>query len=76
MAVSPSSVFEVVANTDGKAVTGYCALVGSDGADLPAASFAKAAHVANSAVDTAANVGASVDALRDSLIAAGLMAAS
>lgn len=74
MATSPSSVFEVVANTDGKAVTGYAALVGSDGADLPAVSFTQAAFVANSATDTAANVAAAVDALRDSLIAAGLMA--
>lgn len=76
MATSPSSVFEVVSNTDGKAVTGYCSLLGSDGADLPAVSFEQAAFVANSATDTAANVGASVDALRDALIAAGLMAAA
>ncbi len=76
MAVSPSSVFEVVANTDGKAVTGYCSLVGSDGADLPAASFTQAAFVANSGTADAATVAAAVDALRDSLIAAGIMAAS
>ncbi len=76
MAVSPSSVFEVVSNTDGKAVTGYCALLGSDGADLPAVSFTRAAFVANSATDTAANVAAAVDALRNALIAAGIMAAA
>lgn len=76
MATSPSSVFEVVPNTDGKARTGVCALVDADGNDLPAGSFAVAAFVANSATDTAANVAAAVDALRDSLIAAGIMAAS
>lgn len=76
MATSPSSVFEVVSNTDGKARTGYASLVDSDGNDLPAVSFTQAAFVANSATDTAANVGASVDALRDALIAAGIMAES
>ena len=74
MAVSPSSVFEVVANTDGKARTGYAALVDSDGNDLPCVSFEQAAFVDDSATDTAANVAAAVDALRDALIAAGIMA--
>lgn len=76
MATSPSSVFEIVSNTDGKARTGYAALVDSDGNDLPAVSFTQAAFVDDSATDTAANVAAAVDALRDSLIAAGLMAAA
>lgn len=74
MATSPSSVFQVVPNTDGKRVTGYAALVDEDGNDLPAVSFTQAAFVEDSATDTAANVAAAVDALRDSLIAAGIMA--
>lgn len=76
MAVSPSSVFQVVANTDGKEVTGYAALVDSDGVDLPSVNFAQAAFVADSGTADAATVAAAVDALRDSLIAAGIMAAS
>jgi hypothetical protein len=76
MATSPSSVFQVVANTDDKAVTGYAALVGSDGADLPAVSFAQVAFVDDSPTDTAANVAAKVDELRDALVTAGIMAAS
>ena len=76
MATSPSSVFEVVSNTDGKARTGYAALVDSDGNDLPAVDFTVAAFVADADDTSAATVAASVDALRDSLIAAGLMAAS
>lgn len=76
MATSPSSVFEIVSNTDGKARTGYAALVDSDGNDLPAVDFAQAAFVANAGSADLATVAAAVDALRDSLIAAGLMAAS
>lgn len=76
MATSPSSVFEVVSNSTGKARTGVCSLVDSNGDDIAAVGFSQAAFVADSATDTAANVGASVDALRDALIAAGIMAAS
>jgi hypothetical protein len=76
MATSPSSVFEVVPNADGKARTGYAALVDSDGNDLPAVSFAQAAFVDDSPTDTAANVAAKVDELRDALVTAGIMAAS
>lgn len=75
MPTSPSSVFEVVSNSSGKARTGVCSLVDASGADIPAVAFEVAAFVDDSATDTAANVAAAVDALRDSLIAAGLMAA-
>lgn len=76
MATSPSSVFEVVPNTDGKAVTGYAALVGSDGADLPAASFAQVAFVDDADDSSLATVAAAIDAIRDALVTAGIMAAS
>lgn len=76
MAVVPANVFQVVSNTAGKSLTGYCSLVDSAGDDIAAVGFSQAAFVADSATDTAANVAAAVDALRDSLIAAGIMAAS
>lgn len=76
MATSPSSVFQVVSNTDGKAVTGYASLVDSAGDDLPAVSFSQAAFVANADSTSTATLAASVNALRDSLIAAGIMAAA
>jgi len=74
MATSPSSVFEVVPNTGGKARTGVCSLVDSGGVDLPAVSFAQAAFVEDADDSSDATLAASIDALRDALIAANIIA--
>lgn len=71
---SPANVF-VVVPPEGKQPTGYASLVNADGTPWnPGGSFTPAEYVGNADDTSLETVASGIDAIRDALVAAGLMA--
>jgi len=72
---SPANVLVVVPNTEGKLPTGYATLLNPDKTPFAPLQAEKAAFVADADDTNEASLAASIDAIRDALVAAGLMEA-
>lgn len=70
---SPANVLVVVPNTEGKLPTGYATLQNEDGTPFAPLQASPAEHVGDADDTNEAALAASIDAIRDALVAAGLM---